>query len=257
LFLFPKFICLQRSLTIALFLFYLVLAKAFENVMYEQMVSYVGRNGLISSFQFGLRPGHSTATAIARVSDAIRLNMESNQPTILVLLDFSKTFDSVCHGLFILKLRQRYGFHVIMSAALVSSYLFPRYQKVACGDDVSPLAPLKAGVPQGSPISLLCFSLFIDDMTEVLEFSKYHMYADDLQIYHNRSKEMLFECIREINSNLSKVFEWSLASSLKLNPSKSMVLPISEITYWILFRRFFIVTILSHMFLRQRTSCRS
>jgi hypothetical protein len=36
--------------------------------------------------------------------------MESNQPTVLVLLDFSKAFDSVCHGLFILKLRQRYGF---------------------------------------------------------------------------------------------------------------------------------------------------
>jgi hypothetical protein len=44
-------------------------------------------------------------------------------------------------------------------------------------------------------------------MTEVLEFSKYLMYADDLQIYHSRSKEMLFECIREVNSDLSRVFE--------------------------------------------------
>jgi hypothetical protein len=100
--------------------------------------------------------------------------MESNQPTILVLLDFSNAFDSVCHGLFILKLRQPYGFHAT-AAALVSSYLFPRYQKVACGDDVSPLALLVAGVAKGSPISPLCFSLFIDDMTEVLEFSKYHI----------------------------------------------------------------------------------
>jgi hypothetical protein len=131
-----------------------VLAKAFESVMYEQMVHYVSRNGLISSIQLG----HRTATAIARVSDDIRLNMESNQPTILVLIDFSKAFDSVCHGLFILKLRQRFGFHAT-AAALVSSYLFLRYQKVSCGDDVSPLAlaPLAVGVPQGSPISSLCF----------------------------------------------------------------------------------------------------
>jgi hypothetical protein len=106
-----------------------VLAKVFENVMYELMVNYVSRNGLISSFQSSFRPGHSTETAIARVSDDIRLNMESNQPVILVLLDFSKAFDRVCHGLFILKLRQRY-FHAT-AAALVSSYLFPRYQKVA------------------------------------------------------------------------------------------------------------------------------
>jgi hypothetical protein len=61
-------------------------------------------------------------------------------------------------------------------------------------------------------------SLFIDDMNEAVEFSKYHMYAGDLQIYHSRPRKMLFECIRE-------VFEWSLTNSLKLNPSKSMVLP--------------------------------
>jgi hypothetical protein len=141
------------------------------------------------------------------------------------LLDFSKAFASVCHGLFILKQRQRYGFHAT-AVALISSYLSPRYQKVACEDDVSPLALLVAGVPQGSFISPLCFFLFIDDMTEVLEFSKYHMYADDLQIYHSRPREMLFECTRGVNSDLSKVFEWSLANSLKLNPAKSMVLPI-------------------------------
>jgi hypothetical protein len=44
-------------------------------------------------------------------------------------------------------------------------------------------------------------------MTEVLEFSKYHMYADDLQIYHSRPREMLFDCIREVNNDLSKVFK--------------------------------------------------
>jgi hypothetical protein len=58
-----------------------VLAKAFENVMYEQMVNYVSRNGLISLFQSGFRPGHSTATEIERVSVNIRLNIESNQST--------------------------------------------------------------------------------------------------------------------------------------------------------------------------------
>jgi hypothetical protein len=73
--------------------------------------------------------------------------MESNQPTILVLLDFSKAFDSVCHCSF---LSCGYGFHAT-AAALVSTYLFPRYQKVACVDDVSPLATLVADVPQGSP----------------------------------------------------------------------------------------------------------
>jgi hypothetical protein len=116
----------------------------------------------------------------------------------------------VYHGLFILELRQRYGFHAT-AAALVSSYLFPRYQELACRDDVITLAPLVAGVPQQSPISPLCFSLFFDAMTEVLEFSKYHMYAKDLQIYHSRPREMLFECINEVNSDLSRVLNGLLS----------------------------------------------
>jgi hypothetical protein len=105
LFLFPKFIPPTEKSDYRPIPILPVLAKAFDNVISEQMVNYVGHNGLISSFQ----SGHSTATAIARVSDDIRLNMESNQPPIPVLLDFSKAFDSVCHGLFILMLRQRYG----------------------------------------------------------------------------------------------------------------------------------------------------
>jgi hypothetical protein len=70
--------------------------------------------------------------------------------------------------------------------------LFLGIQKLRVGDDVYPLAPLVAGVPQGSPLSPLCFSLFIDDITEILEFSKYQMYADDLQIYHIAGREKCF-----------------------------------------------------------------
>jgi hypothetical protein len=104
-----------------------VLAKAFDNVMFKQMADYVTHKNLISPFQSGFRPGNSTMTALVRVADEMSLNLELNQPTILVLLDFSKAFDSVCHGFVILKLRQRYGFYTAV-AALVSSYLFLRHQ---------------------------------------------------------------------------------------------------------------------------------
>jgi hypothetical protein len=56
---------------------------------------------------------------------------------------------------------------------------------------------------------------FVQKKEFFLEFSKYHMYADNLLIYHSRPREMLFECIHEVNS--SRVFECVLANSLKLN----------------------------------------
>jgi hypothetical protein len=111
---------------------------------------------------------------------------------------------------------------------LLLSYIFPRHQRIGCD------------VPQGFPISPLCFSLFIDDMTDVLELSKFHMYADDLQIYYNRPRDLLSECIREVNSDLRRIFEWPRgprANLLRLNLAKSMVLPVEN--YWVLFRHFF------------------
>jgi hypothetical protein len=59
--------------------------------MFEQMTDYITRNDLISTFQTGIRPSHSTMTALVRVSDDIRINLELNQLTILVMFDLSKT----------------------------------------------------------------------------------------------------------------------------------------------------------------------
>jgi hypothetical protein len=124
-------------------------------------------------------------TALVKVFDDFRRSLMLNKPTILVLVDCFKAFDNVCHELFILS---------------------PRHQRVAWGDDFSSLTWLVAGVSQGSLISPLCFSLFIHDMSEVMEFYKFHMYADDLQIYHIRPRGVLLECIRWVNIVLSSIF---------------------------------------------------
>jgi hypothetical protein len=71
----------------------LVLTQAFENVIFEPMKLPV----TILFRRLSLLTAHSTMHALVRVSDDINLNLELNQPTFLVLLDFSKGFDSVCH----------------------------------------------------------------------------------------------------------------------------------------------------------------
>jgi hypothetical protein len=67
--------------------------------------------------------------------------------------------------------RPGFGFHTL-AAELVSSY---HLKWVSCDDDFSSLVSLVAGVPQGFTNSPLYFSFFIDDMIDVLEFSKFHM----------------------------------------------------------------------------------
>jgi hypothetical protein len=70
--------------------------------MFEKMASYVSCNSLISLFQSNFPPDYRTMIAFLGVCEDSRLNLELNNPTILVLLDFSKAFNS--HGLFLLKL---------------------------------------------------------------------------------------------------------------------------------------------------------
>jgi hypothetical protein len=53
----------------------------------------------LSRFQPGFRRFHSTATAWTSIMDDIHLSVERSDFSVTILLDFSKAFDSMVHGL--------------------------------------------------------------------------------------------------------------------------------------------------------------
>jgi hypothetical protein len=81
------------------------LSKVFEVLMAQQMEAHIRRNELLTAFQSGLRRHHSTTAAVLKVMEDIRSNMEDGQVIVLVLLNFSKAFDMVIHGLLLCKLK--------------------------------------------------------------------------------------------------------------------------------------------------------
>jgi hypothetical protein len=75
------------------------ISKGIEIIMRRQITEYVEQKGLLSSHQSGFRLKHSTTTALLKVSnDVIRASKEK-LVSLLILLDFSKAFDSVDHSL--------------------------------------------------------------------------------------------------------------------------------------------------------------
>jgi small basic protein len=160
------------------------LSKVFEVLMARQMEAHIRRNELLTVFQSGFRRHHSTTAAVLNDTEDIRLNMEDGQITVLVFLDLSRAFDMVIHGLLLCKLRnlQNYSDGARM---LVDSYLNGRTQFMRCGAKESPVERVTCGVPQGSFLDPLLFVSDINDISRVIKYSRFHIYADHLQIYHS------------------------------------------------------------------------
>jgi hypothetical protein len=72
------------------------------------------------------------------------------------------------------------------------------------------------------------FISFIDDVSGEIHFSRFHIYADDLQIYHSSSVADLQRCYDEVNADLKQIYDWMGSNDLKLNPKKSQVILIQR-----------------------------
>jgi Reverse transcriptase (RNA-dependent DNA polymerase) len=107
---------------------------------------------------------------------------------------------------------------------LIESYLTGRSQCVFAYGFLSSFLPVTQGVPQEPILGPLLFSLFINDISSCIQFSNYHIYADDVQIYMSGSKESIASVINQINSDLASVSHWSTENGLYLNSQKTQVM---------------------------------
>lgn len=196
------------------------LSKILERIIHFQLTLFLTRHNILSPFQSGFRLGHSTVTALAKVFDDIRYGMDNKQVTILALLDFSNAFNNVDYDILLAVLES-----INISSDVIEwfhSYLFGRQQRISVGDRYSSYCRLSAGVPQGSVLSPLLFSIFINTVTELLTVS-FHLYADDLQIYLTTPVEKIKEAVETININLNTILNWSQSFGLSVNAAKSQL----------------------------------
>ena len=158
------------------------LSKTLERAIFNQPSSYLHNKNLLDPHQSGFKAGHSPETTLLAVSEQLHTARAASLSSVLVLLDLSAAFDTVNHQILISSLQD---LGVSGSAlSLLSSYLNDRTYWVTWRGSVSEPCPLTTGVPQGSVLGHLVFSLYSNSLGSVIHshgFS-YHSYADDTQL---------------------------------------------------------------------------
>ena len=198
------------------------ISKVFERVIYDQMYLYFNNNNLLADEQFGFRKNHSTEYAAIKLVDHISNEMESGKTPVTLFIDLSKAFDTLSFDILLQKLNY-YGIAGV-NLKLMANYLRNRKQYVVFNNHNSEITDITCGVPQGSILGPLFFSICINDLKNASNKCKFLMYADDTTIYFNIEDFNTNNLEAEINKELEQVNTWLKVNKLSLNVGKTKMM---------------------------------
>ena len=201
------------------------ISKLLEKVVADRLRSHMDANGLNEIFQSAYKKKHSTETALIRVQNDILCALDSQNAVALILLDLSAAFDTIDHALLLHTLSSNIG---VKGSALdwIKSYLTDRSQCVYISDRRSPSHKLAYGVPQGSVLGPILFTIYTQSLGNILKAHEinYHLYADDTQLYlafKPSSPESADAARQQLEHCISDIRTWMRQNKLKLNDSKT------------------------------------
>ena len=143
-----------------------ILSKVLERVLFNQMIEYLNDNGLLHPNHHAYRAQHNTTTALVQMYDSWLQAVESGQLAGVCMLDMSAAFDVVDHDLLLQKL-SLYGFDEAI-LCWIKTYLSSRSQCVIIEGSLSKILPINTRVPQGSILGPLFYTLFTNELPEVI-----------------------------------------------------------------------------------------
>lgn len=202
-------------------------AKTLERIIASQLQHFLSANNLFEPLQSGFRTLHSTETALIKVTNDLLISADAGALNILILLDLSAAFDTVCHTLLLSRLHSLGVEGTALS--LLQSYLTNRHNFISLNGFTSDMSPVTQGVPQGSVLGPLLFIVYILPLGQIIRHFNFnfHCYADDTQIYISTTslKNPPLICIEQC---LATINHWMQDNYLKLNSNKTELLLIGS-----------------------------
>ena len=200
------------------------LSKILEKVVLKQLLQHFDLNKLRETFQSAYRALHSTETALVRVFNDIIMSLDSGNVCLLSLLDLSAAFDTIDHNILLNRLKT--NFNITGNSLLwFESYLKAQTQCVKVGNAYSDEVVLPFGVPQGSVLGPILFTVYMQPAANIIRNYnlQYHQYADDTQIYKALNIKHLNLLTKTTEDCVSDLKSWMTQNKLQLNESKTEI----------------------------------
>ena len=198
-----------------------IVSKLLEKIVQQQLISYLDANGLMPDDQFAYRKNHSTEDALTLAINRWLTAKYACKYTAIVFVDMSKAFDSVRHSQLVEELF-RLGITGV-SLTWFMDYLSGRMQRVHVGTDYSSYVSCTQGVPQGSVLGPLLFTLYIRSLNSCLPSTVCsQQFADDIIIEATGTDPE--DIARTLTTAVTNLHLWLKARGLRLNEKKTQVL---------------------------------
>jgi hypothetical protein len=188
-----------------------------EHIVYRHIIDHLEIHGILADHQHGFRRQRLCETQLVNTIEEVTRSIDNRQQIYMLILDFSKAFDTVPHQ----RLLQKMYHYGIKGNILkwVSGWLTQRHQRVCVDGEESINKPVQSGVPQGTVLGPLCFLIYINDMGSSRTSSSI-LFADDSLLYRP------INCIEDttkLQEDLTELVQWSKTWQMAFHPAKCYI----------------------------------
>ena len=199
-----------------------ILCKLLEKLIVKLIIKHITENELATQKQHGFTKGKSTTTNLLEVMNVWSEALMHGIPVDVLYLDFRKAFDTVPH---LRLLKQINSFGITSKASgWIQAFLSNRTQKVRVNGSESQWTPVVSGIPQGSILGPILFSLFVNDMPKDIQ-SLISLFADDTKIHLPLISD---DSSNQLQDDLWTLEAWTTTMQMKFHPKKCKVMHIGR-----------------------------
>ena len=195
--------------------------KFLEHIVCSNIMAHLDEHKLLSDKQHAFRKWHSYETQLATVINDLAKILDNEGQVDTFILDFEKAFDTP---------------HVPLKSTLfsygiggktfkrINAFLCYRQERVVVNDVKSDWAPVVSGVPQGTVLDPLLFSLHINDITADIA-SEIRLFADDCVCFREiKDKEDTLKLQRDID----RLGNWDRKWGMRFKPVKCNMMQLTR-----------------------------